>query len=133
MRDIAKVFATAAALFAGISAPPVQAQDAAVGDLSELAAWINRMPGGAPRLHVIGEITAPTPCYDVVAEFAGETAAIPSTYRLEVSLRPQDGICIQRVQALEFHFTADDYQGNANEVEVISGDRRETIPIEPVF
>ncbi len=134
MRAAARIglFSVVLVAAAGVAA----AQDIGpVGTMSEVAAWTNGMPGpgAAVRLHVIGEIVAPSPCYDVLTEFAGETAAIPSEYRVKVSLRAQEGMCIQALRSIEFHYIAEGYAGNANTVEVMSDVNRVTAPIEPVF
>jgi hypothetical protein len=45
------------------------------------------MPPRPARVHAIGMIAAPTPCYDAPAEFTGVDTRIPPNYLVKINLR----------------------------------------------
>jgi hypothetical protein len=95
-----------------------------VGELKDLAAWINKRPTDPPRLHVTGKITAPTPrpCYDAVAEYAGDLETNPPVYRIRVTLRQQPGLgaCPLWLQDITFQYMQPNYAGKHQKVQVFS-------------
>lgn len=102
-----------------------------VGDIKEVAAWVNMMPGPGrtPTLHVTGKVTAPTPCHEVLAEFAGIETSEPSIYRIEVTFREGAGVCPQVLTDRDFHYIERTYGGAAKTVRVFSGSDSETAKI----
>lgn len=120
-------FAVAAAL---IMLPAIAEDGPAVGRLSELSAWHDKMPGSEPSLHLVGKITAPTPCHDAVTELAGEAEG---TLRVAVTLVEKEGFCTENLADLEFRYDQPGYSGSATSVEISSASDTQTVPIETVF
>ena len=115
---------TACVLAAGVSLGAAAfAKGAAlnVGELKDLAARINKMPDPA-RLHVTGKITVPAPCYDAVAEYAGDLETNPPVYRVQVTLReqPGPGQCIASFYDFTFQYMQPNYAGKHKKVQVFS-------------
>jgi hypothetical protein len=75
-----------------------------VGVLSDVHAWVNRMPGAQAVLHVMGLITAPTPCHEAIAEEAAGSTA--TDFRIEVSIKdpPAGSMCIAVLSDIQFRF-----------------------------
>ena len=105
-----------------------------VGDVKDVVAWVNMMPGpnSAPTLHVCGKVTAPTPCYEVDAQFDGLEKSQPPIYRVKVTLRQLPGICVQVLSDKEFHYVETNYSANASQVTVLSDTDSETVDIQIV-
>jgi hypothetical protein len=129
---IAATVATAA--FIGTSGVIV-AQGMKVGELKDLYAWVNKMPPGPPSIIAIGRITAPTPCYDALADYAGDSKSNPPIYRVKVTLhlqQPPGVMCIQRLTDIQFRYRQPNYVGNHEKMEIFSDQDSKTIPIESV-
>jgi hypothetical protein len=122
----------AAITFAFIIIEDATAQGMKVGDLKDLSAWVNKMPPGPYSLHAIGKITAPTPCYDAFAEYAGDDKSNPPVYRVKITLRQHPGICIQKLTDLPFRYTQFNYVGNHANITIFSDQDSKTIPIDIV-
>jgi hypothetical protein len=104
-----------------------------VGELKELSAWVNKMPVGIPSFHVTGKITAPTPCHEVLTEYAGDLKTHPPVYRVKVSLRSKPGIiCIQKLSDLNFHYLQPNYAGSHGKAQVSSDQDSKDVNIEVV-
>ncbi|WP_249694419.1 hypothetical protein [Stappia sp. WLB 29] len=102
-----------------------------VGDVKEVAAWVDLMPGPGrtPTLHVTGTVTVPTPCHEVMAEFAGIETSEPPVYLVEVTLREGAGPCPQVLTDMKFHYIERSYAGAARTVRVFSGSDSEMAKI----
>ena len=102
-----------------------------VGDVKNVVAWVDLMPGPGrtPTLHVTGKVTAPTPCHEVLAEFAGLEKSEPPVYLVEVTLREGAGICPQVLTDRDFHYIERNYGGAAKSVRVFSDSESETAKI----
>ncbi|WP_186396102.1 hypothetical protein [Stappia sp. TSB10GB4] len=102
-----------------------------VGDVKEVAAWVNLMPGPGrtPTLHVTGTVTAPTPCHEVVAEFGGLDPSQPPVYRVRIRFRQEPGLCPQVLTDKAFRHSERNYAGTATTVRVSSDTDSETAPI----
>lgn len=102
-----------------------------IGDVKEVVAWVNLMPGPGrtPTLHVTGKVTAPTPCHEVLAEFAGLDKSEPPVYRIEVTLREGGDLCPDVLTDKEFRYIERNYAGTAATVRVSSDTDSETAPI----
>ena len=105
------------------------AQATKVGELKSVVAWVNKMPGGPPSLHIVGSITAPTPCYDAIVEYKGETTSTPKTYQIIVKLQSKPGVCIQVLSDIGFHYVQPNYSGNADSAQATSDNDAKTAPI----
>jgi len=117
---------------AGIPSIQLNAQGMKVGQLSDLHAWINKMPPGPPSIHATGKITAPTPCYDALAEFAGLNKSNPPIYRVKVTLRQRPGVCIEVLSDVPFSYAQPNYVDNAEQMTIFSEQDSKTITIEIV-
>jgi hypothetical protein len=114
---------TASILAAGVSLGATvfahgEAKD--VGELKNLAAWITKKHTDPPRLQVTGKITAPTPCYDAVAEHAGDLETNPPVYRIQVTLREPPGLegCWAVLHDITFRYMQPNYAGKHKKVQV---------------
>lgn len=86
-----------------------------------LYAWVNKIPGQPPSLHVIGSIVAPTPCHETVTTYEGDSKSNPPVYRIKVSIvEPRAGACPQVISAVAFRYDQPNYAGSHQEVEVFS-------------
>ncbi|WP_428699556.1 hypothetical protein [Stappia sp.] len=105
-----------------------------VGDVKDVVAWVNAMPGpgSAPTLHVTGKVTAPTPCYEVLAEFDGFDKSDPPVYRVKVTLSERPGLCPQVLTDKEFHYVERNYAGTSKQVRVLSDTDSKTVDIQIV-
>lgn len=124
--------ATACLLAFVIAGGGATAEATKVGELKDLSAWANKMPPGPFSLHAIGKITAPTPCYDATAEYAGDDKSNPPVYRLKISLRQHPGICIQKLTDIPFRYAQSNYVGNHANMTIFSDQDSKTIPIDVV-
>ena len=104
-----------------VTASAQQAQQ--VGELHNISAWIDLQPGpDRPTLHIVGSITAPTPCHTVSASYEGDEKSNPPIYLLKVSLDAGKGICPQVLTNLSFHHTQDKFAGNHLQAKIFHGD-----------
>ena len=101
-----------------------------IGDLKDLIAWANKMLPGPFSLHAKGEVTAPTPCHDAIAEYAGEDKSNPPIYRLKVTLIQKPGVCIQRLSDIPFAYTQQNYLGNHQKMEIFTDKDSKIIAID---
>jgi hypothetical protein len=125
--------ATAVAVtFAFIVTGDASAQGMKVGELKDLSAWVNKMPPGPFSLYAIGKITAPTPCYDALAEYAGEDKSNPPVYRIKITLRQHPGNCIQKLSDISFRYAQPNYVGNDANMTIFSDQDSKTIAIDVV-
>jgi hypothetical protein len=124
--------ATAAAAFAFIVTGDASAQGMKVGELKDLSAWVNKMPPGPYSLHAAGKITAPTPCYDALAVYAGDDKSNPPVYRVKITLLQHPGICIQKLTDISFRYSQPNYVGNDASMTIFSDQDSKTIPIDVV-
>lgn len=96
-------------------------------------AWENRMPGGKPSLHVLGQVLAPTPCYQVGLKPAQPQGINPKQLILDVSLTPLPVPCIDVLTWLEARYDQDPYDGQYDEVAIrCGGEIYAVVPIEIV-
>ena len=116
----------------GVTSIQSNAQGTTLSELYDLHAWIDKMPPGPASIHATGKITAPTPCYDAVAEFAGLDNSNPPIYLVKVTLRPRPGVCIQVVSNVAFSYVQPNYADNAEKMTMFSDQDSKTIPIEIV-
>jgi hypothetical protein len=118
----------------GVAPMQSNAQGTKLGELSDLHAWVDKMPPGPASIHATGKITAPTPCYDALAEFAGLDKSNPPIYLVKVTLRqrPGPGACIQVVSNIAFSYSQPNYTDNAEKMTIFSDQDSKTIPIEIV-
>lgn len=102
-----------------------------VGDVKEVAAWVNLMPGPGrtPTLHVTGTVTAPTPCHEVVAEVGGLDPSQPPVYRVIIRFRQEPGPCPQVPTDKTFRYSERNYAGAATSVQVSSQTDSKTVPL----
>jgi hypothetical protein len=116
----------------GVASIQSNAQATKVGELSELHAWVDKMPPGPASIHATGKITAPTPCYDAVAEFAGLEKSNPPIYLVKVTLRQRPGVCIEVLTNIAFSYVQPNYADNAEKMTIFSEQDSKTIPIEMI-
>jgi hypothetical protein len=116
----------------GVASMQSNAQGTKVGELSELHAWVDKMPPGPASIHATGKITAPTPCYDALAEFAGLDKSNPPIYLVKVTLRQRPGACIDVLSNIAFSYVQPNYADNAEKMSIFSEQDSKTIPIEMV-
>lgn len=96
--------------FAGCTAGPVQAdttpKSCPVIDSMDWQAWVNKMPGpDGPTLHVTGQITLPTPGYEVTLTLGPlDRMAIP-TQRIVLEANPPEGMAAQVLDVVDVTFT----------------------------
>jgi hypothetical protein len=124
------VLAAAALTVIGTSGASAQGK---VGELKDLGAWVNQMPPGPPSINAIGKITAPTPCYEALADYAGDSKSNPPIYRVKVTLQlqqPPGVFCIQRLTDIQFRYRQPNYVGTHQMMEIFSDQDSKTIPIE---
>jgi len=128
-----KLAVTVAAL-GGIVAGAAMAQAKKVGELKDLGAWINKMPGVQPSIHATGMITAPTPCFNAFTEYAGDDKSNPPIYQVKVTLRPIPGVaaCIQKLTDISFFYMQPNYAGTHKQMTIFSDQDSKTISIEIV-
>lgn len=115
---------------AGAGAPAVTAQEMMlemqevgrdVGTLTDVSAWVNVMDiGGVHTLIVVGEVTAPTPCYTASATFAGLDKSNPPVYLVHVALNPPPSkvICIQKISDVPFRYEQPNYAEMSEQAKV---------------
>jgi hypothetical protein len=102
-----------------------------VGELSDVHAWVNRMPGAQASLHITGLITAPTPCHEAAAE---ETSGSTATdFRIDVAIKdpPAGSMCIQVLSDIQFNFETP-ASGSPETATVTSDADSKTVDIEEV-
>ena len=116
----------------GVASMQSDAQGTKLGELSDLHAWVDKMPPGPASIHATGKITAPTPCYDALAEFAGLDKSNPPIYLVKVTLRLRPGVCIQVISNVAFSYAQPNYADNAEKMTIFSEQDSKTIPIEIV-
>jgi hypothetical protein len=116
----------------GVASMQSHAQAKKVGELSDLHAWVDKMPPGPASIHAAGKITAPTPCYDALAEFAGLDKSNPPIYLVKVTLRQRPGACIEVLTDIPFSYAQPNYADNAEKMTISSAQDSKTIPIEMV-
>jgi len=116
----------------GVASIQSHAQGTKLGELSDLHAWVDKMPPGPASIHATGKITAPTPCYDALAEFAGLDKSNPPIYLVKVTLRQRPGACIQVLTNIAFTYVQPNYADNAEKMTIFSEQDSKTIPIEIV-
>src|SRR5580700_3517026 len=102
----------------GVASMQSNAQGTKVGEISDLHAWVDKMPPGPASIHAIGKITAPTPCYDALAEFAGLDKSNPPIYLVKVTLRQRPGVCIQVISNVAFSYAQPNYADNAEKMTI---------------
>jgi hypothetical protein len=97
-----------------------------------LSAWVNKMPGSPPSLHVRGFITAPTPCHTTVTRYEGDSKTNPPIYRIKISFvdPPKGTICLQTLWPVEFDYDQQNYAGNHASVEIFSDTHSRTKDLE---
>ena len=124
-------YAAGLTILAGIAAGSATAQSGAkkVGEIKEPYAWVNKMPPGPPSLHAVGLITAPTPCYEAVTDYAGDLRSNPPVYRIKVTLHQRPGLCPQVLTDIPFRYTQPNYAGNHDRAEIFSDQDSKTIPL----
>lgn len=123
----------AAVIMVGVATTQSSAQGRKVGELSKLYAWINRMPPRVASINATGMITAPDPCYDALAEFAGVDKSNPSIHLVKLTLREQDGFCIQVLTDISFSYRQWNYAGRAAKMTIFSKSNSKTIPLEIAY
>jgi hypothetical protein len=116
----------------GVTSIQANAQGTTLSELYDLHAWVDKMPPGPASIHATGKITAPTPCYDAVVEFAGLDKSNPPIYLVKVTLRPRPGVCIQVIANIAFSYAQPNYADNAEKMTIFSDQDSKTIPIEIV-
>jgi hypothetical protein len=130
---ISQSYATAAVAASLLCCPVAAVADdkpAKIGDLDDLMAWVTTMPPGPATLHVIGEVKAPTPCHDAVADYAGDDKSNPPVYRLKVTWVARPGMCIQKASDIQFRYTQPNYAGSYKEIEVFTDSDKDAVTIE---
>ncbi|MCP4932937.1 MAG: hypothetical protein GY927_01745 [bacterium] len=103
-----------------------------VGSLKKLVAWKNTQPGATPSLHVIGKITAPTPCHDAIGVHTGDMKTNPPVYQLLISLHAQPGNCIKVLSDVDFHYVEHNYAGIHEEIEVLTDSDKQRVKVTTV-
>ncbi len=116
----------------GVASIQSHAQGTKLGELSDLHAWVDKMPPGPASIHATGKITAPTPCYDALAEFAGLDKSNPPIYLVKVTLKQRPDVCIQVISNVAFSYAQPNYADNAETMTIFSEQDSKTIPIEIV-
>jgi hypothetical protein len=89
--------------------------------MSQLVAWVNRMPGSTPTLHVRGGklIAAPTPCHKAVGSHTPDDVAEPAVYQIKVNLVPLPDPCPDVVTDVPFEqYLEHNYQGHHLDVKI---------------
>jgi hypothetical protein len=124
--------AVLAAIIAGMALQQAGAQGTKLGELSDLHAWVDKMPPGPASIHATGKITAPTPCYDALAEFAGLDKSNPPVYLVKVTLRQRPAVCIQVVSNIAFSYAPPNYVDDAKEMRIFSEQDSKLVSIETV-
>ena len=109
-----------------------QAVGSDVGDLTDVAAWVNTMSiSGSHTLIIVGEITAPTPCHTATTQFAGLEKSNPPVYLVDVDLvpPPEGTICLEVLTDIEFRYEQPNYAETAEEAKVSSDQTSVVVPI----
>jgi hypothetical protein len=119
---------------AALTAADAQAQTCSsgkVGELRDVVAWVNRMPGpGArPSLHIVGRIVTATPCHDASAQFTGDSKSNPPLGMFKVTVTQRPGICIQCIAEVPFRYDDPNYSGTYASIEVSSDHDKKTIQV----
>ena len=122
-----------ALVMAGVETERSNAQASKVGELSNLNAWVDMMLPRPASIHVTGMITAPTPCYDALAEFVGVANSNSPIYLVKVTLRELPVTCIEVLTNIPFSYERRDYQGNAAKMTIFSVTDSKTVPIENAY
>jgi hypothetical protein len=112
---------------------PMKTQGWKDGELFSPHAWIDKMPPGPASIHATGKITAPVPCYEALAQFAGVNKKNPSIYLVKVTLRGQHGSCAQVLADIPFAYAGGTYPDNVREMTIFSDHDSKTIPIEITY
>ncbi|PYG27208.1 hypothetical protein C8N36_11754 [Pelagimonas varians] len=92
-------------------------------DSMDWQAWVNKMPGpDGPKLHVTGQITLPTPGYEVTLELGPlDRKAIP-TQRLVLMATPPEGMAAQVIDPVEVTFEHPSQVRRYGAVAIVCGD-----------
>lgn len=94
-------------------------------------AWANEMPGVERSLHVLGQVLAPTPCYEVHLKPAEPQGTNPQQLILDVSLTPIEVPCIEVLTWLDARYDQEPYDGKHDEVAIrCGGEIYAVVPIE---
>jgi hypothetical protein len=101
-----------------------------IGELSDLYAWVNKMPPGPASIHATGKITAPTPCYHALAQFAGVDKSNPSIHLVKITLWRRLGYCTQRLTDIPFSYERPNYADRSEKMRLFSDQDSKTILIE---
>lgn len=123
-------FAVAAVVVSGVATNQSSAQGGTVGELSNLNAWIDKLPPRLASIHATGMITAPTPCYDALAAFDGVDTSNPAIYLVKITLRAHTSYCIQVLTDIPFSYRELTYDDQTKEMMILSEDDSETIAVE---
>jgi hypothetical protein len=125
---LAAIAAASIAFFASATAQPDTRE---VGQLKDLYAWTDRQPPGPPSFHVIGKITAPTPCQQVVTTHVGPSD--PFVYRVRIATLPAPRSCTQEPSDLNFHYQQRNYEGQHDSALVLTDRFSYDIPVHVTY
>ena len=122
---------TAAAVAPVHGAQAQSCSNGKVGELRQVVAWVNKMPGpGAkPSLHIMGRIVTATPCYDASVAFDGDKKTNPPIGMFAVSVKQRPGICVQCIAEVPFRYDDPNYAGNYHTVEVRSDRDKKVVKV----
>jgi hypothetical protein len=123
----------AALVIAGVATAQPYGLARKTGELADLKAWIDKMPPGPASIQATGTITAPSGCYDALAQFAGLDDGNPPIYRVNVTLWKRHGYCTQSTEDVRFFYRRPNYAGRAERMTIISERESKTIPIEIAY
>ena len=115
-----------------VAAGGAMAQGMKVGELKALHAWANKTPPGPFSLHAVGTVTAPTPCYEAVGEYAGDDKSNPPVYRVKITVRQLPGNCVQKLADIPFRYGQPNYAGTHAQMTIFSDQDSKTVPIDVV-
>ena len=105
-----------------------------VGALSDVHAWVNKMPGPGAQatLHVTGLITAPTPCHEAKAEEAADSDTTDLRIAVAIAEPPAGSMCIAVLSDIQFRFEKPANGAAPGEVTVGSEADSVTVDVEEV-
>jgi hypothetical protein len=75
-----------------------------VGELSDVHAWVDKMPGTQASLHITGLITAPTPCHEATTEEVADPTGADFSIAVAIEDPPAGSMCIQVLSDIQFNF-----------------------------
>jgi hypothetical protein len=133
LKTCAGLAVLAAVVLAGVATTQSSAQGRKIGEISNLHAWINRMPPRVASINATGMITAPNPCYDALAEFTGVDKSNPSIHLVKITLQEDHGFCIQVFTDIPFSYQRWNYAGRAAKITIFSESDSKTIPVEVAY